>query len=195
MRIWTIQPLNIYEQLKNGEAYRCEFEKSQLRDSEEFHKAYKWMADQMKKRISLPPAGAKYPIWAWHTRDWQHKKPDLRSSDMRHFTEPYVCIELEVPENEVLLSDFDAWHFVLNDFPCIECHSEEEFDQIYDNYSAMNQEEQEKVKTESWDRIFDITPMEDEWNINGKYIQASFWELKPEYVVSVRHIKKKRVFA
>ena len=148
---------------------------------------------QMEKRLSPAPEGVDFPVWAWHTRDWQHKKPDLRSSDMRHFTEPYVCIELEVPDNEVLLSDFDAWHYVLNDFPCIECHSEEEFDQIYDNYSAMKAEEQEKVKTESWNRIFDITPIEDEWNINGKYIQASFWELKPEYVVSVRHIKEKRM--
>ena len=82
MRIWTIQPLHINEQLKNGESHRCQFEKSQFQDSEEFHKAYKWMADQMGKRISPPPVGVAYPIWAWHTRDWQHKKPDL---------DPVIC--------------------------------------------------------------------------------------------------------
>ena len=33
---------------------------------------------------------------------------------VRSYTEPMLCIEIEKPDNEVLLSDEENWHFVLN---------------------------------------------------------------------------------
>ena len=111
---------------------------------------------------------------------------------MRHFTKPHVCIELEVPDEEIVLSDFDAWHFVLNDFCNPQCSSEEEYEQWEKYYDSLSTEEQKKARVESWNEIFDITPHENEWNRNGEYIQATFWEIKPEYVVDVRDIKANR---
>ena len=189
MKVWTVQLLFVYEQLKEGKSFRADFQKSPFEDMEEFHNAYRWMTEQMKKRIGPPPVGVEYPIWAWHTRGWKHKKPDLRSSDMRHFTKPHVCIELEIPDEEILLSDFDAWHFVLNDFCYSQCHSLEEYEQLEKQYESLSDAEKKKARMESWNKIFDVTPYENEWNRNGEYIQATFWEIKPEYVVDVRDLR------
>ena len=111
---------------------------------------------------------------------------------MRHFTKPHVCIELEVPDEEIVLSDFDAWHFVLNDFCYSQCHSLEEYEQLEKQYESLSDAEKKKARMESWNKIFDVTPYENEWNRNGEYIQATFWEIKPEYVVDVRGIKAYR---
>lgn len=53
MRLWTIQGIEIYEQLqRDGMAY-CT--KPTWSDDEKFMKAYHWMADQMRQRIGEPP--------------------------------------------------------------------------------------------------------------------------------------------
>lgn len=49
-----------------------------------------------------------------------------------------ALIEVELSENKVLLSDFQAWHYVLNDYPIID-HEDEIID-----------------KELSWERIFDL---------------------------------------
>ena len=61
-------------------------------------------------------------------------------------------------------------------------------------YESLSDAEKKKARMESWNKIFDVTPYENEWNRNGEYIQATFWEIKPEYVMDVRDIKanKKR---
>ena len=53
MRLWTIQGIEIYEQLqRDGVAY-CT--KPTWGDDEKFMKAYRWMADEMRQRIGEPP--------------------------------------------------------------------------------------------------------------------------------------------
>lgn len=56
---------------------------------------------------------------------------------------PIVLLTIEVPDNLVLLSDFDYWHCVLNDgdiiFPI-------------DDSAVYSEEEKQK----SWENIFDI---------------------------------------
>jgi len=40
---------------------------------------------------------------------------------------------------------------------------------------------------------FDVfPPFENEWENHGKYIQATFWELRLEQVVAVRHFKGRK---
>lgn len=70
----------------------------------------------MKKRIGPPPAGARYLAWAWYAQNGKHNKPDLRSERWGYGpgNEQYACIELEIPDDLALLSDFDVWHIVLN---------------------------------------------------------------------------------
>ena len=68
MRLWTIQGIELYEQLvKEGVTY-CT--KPAWGDEENFMYAYHWMAEQMRKRIGEPPIeGIEYPLWAWFQYD------------------------------------------------------------------------------------------------------------------------------
>ncbi|MBI2821840.1 MAG: DUF3841 domain-containing protein [Acidobacteria bacterium] len=70
--------------------------------------AYRWMADQMRRRV--PSCRCSYPVWAWHV-----PKPDLRCACHLEPGTPGVCIEFEMPRQRVLLSSLDAWMVALND--------------------------------------------------------------------------------
>lgn len=80
------------------------------------------------RRVGEPPVGVIYPIWAWHTLDWQHEKPDFRGTEFRSYRGKHVCIEIEISEDKVLLSDEVEWHFVLNDIYTPSVQNQKELD-------------------------------------------------------------------
>ena len=131
MILWTFQPLEIWEQLQKAGIYRCD---PAFADPD-FIRAYGWIARKMRERIGPPPEGAGYPVWAWHTQRWKHKKPDLRRERWHcgPGNEMYACIEIEIPDSQVLLSDFDEWHCVLNG--CLVSDTEEENEKQDENFS------------------------------------------------------------
>jgi hypothetical protein len=172
MILWTIQTEDVYQKLLQDKIYYCDINKSILCEEESFRTAYGWMSNQMKIKI---PSNVKYPIWAWHSRDGKYKKPDLRQSGHAARGTKLVCIEIDVPDNEVLLSDFDKWHFVLNDFYC----GDDE-----DLFYNLTEEQQKIEKEKSWNKIFDITE-------ESEYIQATFWVLRLDQVRNVRHFISK----
>ena len=106
----------------------------------------------MEKRIGSPPAGLKYPVWEWHMLNWKHRKPDLRTERWCYGSgnEDYVCIEFEAPEEQVLLSDFDAWCIILSN--CLINESEKEADRVDAYYDSLSEEEQEAFRDENWQR-------------------------------------------
>lgn len=80
-------------------------------------------------------------------------------------------------DNQVLLSDFDYWHVVLNDgeliFP-------------YDENAVYSLEERQK----SWENIFDYEcTFDDEERRIGLSTQATMWEIRAEWVLKVEHFK------
>lgn len=190
MRLWTIQPERIYEVLKAEKFFYCDPSKSILVTECDFGRAYDWMAAQMRLRIGGPPDGVRYPIWAWHTLYWKNQKPDLRRMEFRNYTGNQVCMELEIPDDQVLLSDEEMWHCILNDSYIGNSTNEEEFDIEYDWFEKLPQTRQKILKEKSWEKIFDISlPINTEWHRQGMFIQAVFWVLRLEYVVTVRHFK------
>jgi hypothetical protein len=79
--------------------------------------AYDWLREQMDLRGLQRPAEDAYPIWAWfHCYHAQRPKPDLRTRLFRRWTSDtrHVLLTLSVPRNQVLLSDYHAWHMPLN---------------------------------------------------------------------------------
>lgn len=190
MRLWTIQPIEVYNQLVRDGYFICDKRKSpNINDagSEQFIRAYKWLIHQMDIRGIYHPNSAEYPIWAWHTRDWKHKKPDLRESCYDKRGTKSVCIELEIPDNQVLLSDFDEWHYVLNNWYNDASKSEEEWEKMQEHFNKLSPREKQIAIEKSWQRIFNITPFHNEWHSRGKYIQATFWQIKIE---NVRRVQK-----
>jgi hypothetical protein len=122
---YTIQDINAWIEAQNrgylvgNKDYVCE----------DFIRPYQWMMNQMQKRI--PDYNGESPLWLWPD------KQDLRRMGYNERGTKAVYLEIEIPENQILLSDFQAWHFVLNDCPLLDYE-----DEIID-------------KELSWERIFD----------------------------------------
>lgn len=184
MRLWTIQPEEVYQMIMLKGYYRCDGRKI----DKFFRQSYKWLSSEMKEKIGKPPQNTVFPVWAWHTRDFKRKKPDLRSSEYGRTGEKLVCIEIEIPDDEVLLTDFDAWHFVLNNWYLnTECWDEETWDKDEEWLQNLSKEERDIEIKKSWQGIYDLTPKDTSWMCRGKWIQATFWQLKKEQIIKVQH--------
>ena len=185
MILWTIQPEEIFDLIQKEGVYRCDPEKGEIDPC--FLESYDWLVNKMRKRIGPPPAGVTYPVWAWYRQDGKHKKPDLRSERWCYGNngEKYVCLEISIPSDQVLLSDFDEWHCVLNDF--LASNTEEEYEKIKKYYEALPPEEQTKYKDKNWERIFNIKRLKNDWTTRGDWVQATFWELKKENIKKIRY--------
>lgn len=183
MKLWTMQPIKVWEKIEKDGVFHCDEKLSE--NNEDFKESYAWMVEQMDKRMKHPNKCV-LPVWAWHTYNWENKKPDLRESGFGNPKERCVCLELEIPDEEVLLSDFNAWHYVLNHSWFDDSKNEEEWDKLHEWFDNLPGEEREKLRIESWQKIFNVEPYEDEWSTNGRYVQAVFWELKKDHVKKVQ---------
>lgn len=193
MIVWSIQSYEVYKQLFTKKIYTCDPSKSvnlinerQL-NSHDFKNAYSWIAEQMARKIGSPPKGVKFPVWVWYKQNYAHRHPDFRS--YWEYDEQ-VCLELNIPEEQLLLSDFDNWHFVLNNLYLNDAESYEEWsekDRWFDNLSLMDQK---RVKEHSWQHIFNVDPRKGEWTQNGAYVQGCCWYLQKEQVRHVWYLKK-----
>ena len=179
MKLWSIQTKEAFEVLQNTGILRA----CQDFIDPWYLPAYNWLAYQMNELIGSPPEGVRYPIWAWHTVDWMQKKPDLRKSLFNAQPAGSVCLELEIDNSRVLLSDFENWHFVLNDWYYSEAHNQQEFNDAEGYFDRLPSEQQKIAKELSWTKIFDIQPFENRWIRKGRLVQATFWELRLTDVV------------
>jgi hypothetical protein len=179
MTLWTIQDMAAWERLQ------CEgvLSADGRRVPSYFRHAYRWMSDQMRLRLSSHHA--RVPLWGWyHWQGIKQCRPDLRASGHLAKGVMGVRIEIELPEDSVLLSDFNSWHCVLNHY-----------------YLSINEQEDDRFAREleragveqrwpypepfnlrvvsSWERIFDLEAGDVEWwgPLSERSIQATFWEL------------------
>ena len=194
MILWTFQEEEIYQSILETGKYICDPEKSTMLDLD-IKPGYDWLVMQMKERVGNPPEGVTYPVWAWYAQKSQHQKPDLRTERWCYGNggEKYVCLEIEVPDEQVLLSDFDLWGLILLDALISETEAEDtEFEKIYE---ALSPEKQFEMKYENWKRVFDVSPLDNEWIRRGEWIQATFWVLTKDMIRKVRYFtapKRKR---
>ncbi len=154
--------------------------------------AYRWMADQMRERICPPPGRSKYPLWAW--KQWFGRdKPDLRSSGHLPPGTKGHRLEIDVPDSDVLLSDFGLWSIVLN--RGFLSYTEKEYDAFHRQLEKAGHSglwpfpEPHHTRTvESWQRVFDIHRQPSDWWGAGESIQATFWRL------NIDQVKKAQAF-
>lgn len=188
MRLWTMQPVEVYDILMKDGVFRCDPEKV---GEPSFIDRYGWMNEKLNEKDTKPD-DVEYPIWAWFRFNSKEKKPDLRHSCYGPRGEKMVCLELEVPDEKVLLTDFDLWHFVLNDWWLDTSmfkygFTEEEYDLNQKWFKWLSEDEQRREKEKSWEMVLNIEPFESDWIARGQYVQAVFWELKKEYVRKVQY--------
>lgn len=182
MKLWTIQPVEVYEILQRDGVFVADETKI---DMPEFLGPYKWLCKQLNKKIPCP-VGVTIPIWAWYQFCGKQKKPDLRYSCYAARGTQCVCIELDVPDTEVLLSDFELWHWPLNNWWLDNSTCEEEYDKNHEWFDTLSEEEKQKEREKSWQEIFKLDYVETDWMRRGWEIQAVFWQLKKEYVKKVQ---------
>jgi len=183
MILWSLQPRSVLDLIQRTGRYVCDPEKMSM---PEFTKQYDWLAEEMSEQIGPPPPGVQYPVWAWYIQNGQRKKPDLRKERWCNGpgNEEYACIELDVPDAQVVLSDFDAWHIVLGDWLISNSEEEDNQQEIY--YDLLSDDQKADYKRKNWKRVFDVAPFHNEWTTRGKWVQATFWELKSEYIQHVQ---------
>ena len=173
MILWTIQHKTAYEKMMS--TGRLVADDDFIFAPEFNYKAYCWMSERMKEYIGDPPTGVSFPVWAWYQWEGVRKRPDMRTH--RRWTKngtPIVLMTLDVPDENVLLSDFDMWHCVLNDF-YLPLTVEEDKDDFTD---------EEKIR--SWNNVFKYSVCTDFWNAS-KSTQATMWEVKKEWVLKAEH--------
>lgn len=181
MRVWTMQPKTVFDDLFfNGEhQFVCDPEKSEM--YEDYKKQYNWYVNQMKKRIP-PPEGVTLPIWGWYNTDAKQKKPDhlAKMAPSSRSGKRLVLFELEIPDSEVLLSDFDNWNNILCDD--IISDTEDEDIRLRKELETLPEEEKREMKEKNWERVFRTDYRKDGWNTRGVWVQGTFWVLKEEYI-------------
>ena len=187
VKLWTMQTRQTWDDLQRTGVYRTDTALCWM--AEELPHAYSWLAREMTKRVGPPPQGVDYPVWAWYMQNGRHKKPDLRSERWGYGPgdEDYCCIELEIAPQRVLLSDFDVWHSVLNNG--LISDTEEEDVALEAFHASFSDEEKTAYKEKNWERVFDISPLNNNWTTRGEWVQATFWELRREDVRAVRFFR------
>ncbi|HEV8658155.1 MAG TPA: DUF3841 domain-containing protein [Thermoanaerobaculia bacterium] len=173
MILWSIQQRECWLLAQKRGAIRADGR----RVWRSFKPAYRWMRDQLMTRLGRPPAHITYPTWAW----LQYKSADRPRPDLRHSAHlspgtQGVVIEFEIAPEHVLLSDFDLWHYVLND-SYLPAHRGDDRD------SPSSRE-----RRRSWERIFDMSFSSNDVAVPfaQKSVQASLWQIPLEAVKSVR---------
>lgn len=186
MRLYTVQPLEVVEEIKRNGYFVCSKEKSI--NYKDFYNAYNWISQEMLNRKILPFKENTLPVWAWYLYDGVNKL-DLRRAGLGETGEKCCCLTLEVPDNMALLSDYNAWHFVLNNSWLDKSRNEKEFEQLHDWYDGLDVPTRERLKLDSWQRVFDVSPYKDDWTSRGYYVQATFWVITRDMIVEERIFK------
>lgn len=189
MKIWSIQPESVYKKLLDEKILYTDISLSNFfNDSVKFQKGYNWLSKRMEDKIGKPEK-TQYPWWAWYKKNMKHSKPDLRESGYGNKGENLVCLELELPEEKVVLTDFDLWWFCISDYWISNATSDKEFNEKEEWFNKLKPDEQEKLKIQSWETIFEVELDTKPWHEKGQWVQATFWELNLKDVREVRYFK------
>ncbi|MCR6630694.1 MAG: DUF3841 domain-containing protein [Magnetospirillum sp.] len=190
MRLWMIVEEPFLQALRT----RGELIADGRRVWRDFRHAYRWMAEQMGRRIGPPPRPRAYPLWAWAQWSGPNRRPDMRTGGHKPRGTQCYRLTLDVPQQQVVLSDFSDWHMVLNNGYLARSEAEADaFDaelaaagipKLSRDYGAFTA----RVEA-SWERVFDIdhASLHPAWNGSPETqsIQATFWRLGKDQVRKV----------
>lgn len=165
MILWTIQQQGAWQTAQRRGVLRSDAR----HQADVFREPYAWLRREMHRRIGPPPRGVQSPVWAWlQYENGSRRRPDLRRSAHLPSGSHGVLIEFSAPEDQVLLSDFELWHYVLNRWYLPQTPAEVEHD-------VAGEARMER----SWQRIFDL-----DWSLEDvavprpeKSIQGTLWQV------------------
>ena len=176
MKFWTVR---LASELNSLNEQRILVTDSAKPDSNRL-KAYDWMASQLRLRVGHPPDKIVYPIWVWRFfNGTKNPRPDLRTKCLLPKGTAGVLLELDLPEEQVLLSNFDAWHAVLNNHHHSLNDAEYEKNEALAAVKGRNHPDLVMLKEASWQRIFDLSLIPDP---STYAVQGVVWQVQIESI-------------
>ncbi len=202
MKLYTVQPLAVYDLLRQEQRYQSrplaypESTLSFFQDGFQIPVAYDWMIAKMTERGLTRPHPEVYPIWAFYR--WEgvaRPKPDLRSYYIKASGSQgrQVLLTVDIPDERVLLSDYFAWYSCLNYCYAGTVKASEAFDRrlrkAYGpqaNFGRLPEPFHQELLV-SWDRVLDLAAARrvQHYAKDKQIIQATFWELHATEVTAV----------
>lgn len=208
MKLYTFQPLFVYQCLNELGYFHPfflfehdEFLKDEIVNDKyqwSFSHSYVWLREQMLQQGVEYSVNNSHMIWGWYQWAGRDKpKPDKRySSVFDYFNTPYVLMELDISPQRVCLSDYDAWHSVLNYWMLDYKEKVDLFEKKYDFYreKPLSNIEAHKKISESWLTIFDLQKSMKILDITPEQqqTQATFFELFYSDLTKVHFFENKR---
>ena len=184
VRLWTIQTPLVWSLLQQHNSVSGDGRRA----DPWFRPAYRWLMEQMSLRTK--GYTGRFPIWFWT------EKPDFRQYRFRNYSKPgipIVFLECLIPAERVLLSDYESWHSVLNNWHL--ALTEEESDD-FDNRLKTGQITYDQATLEkrvSWERVFDFDLLRTHPDWQGEpTVQATVETLQKQDVVKARVFTLKR---
>lgn len=163
-----------------------------------FEEAYRWMILQMKMRVGKPYSACALPLWAWQFRDKKQSQilKDLKRGGHLSEGKKGIYIEFEIEADKVLLSEFVAWHAVLNN--CYAPLSDDEYEQHEkwraDNHLAGDEHDNHPLVVaairKSWESVFNLE--ESKAFYESESVQACMWELPLKNVTKTLEFTAKK---
>ncbi len=152
----------------------------------------------IESNIHPPSHDINYPVWAWYQWEGKRKRLDMRKGGHAKRGDKIVQLTIDVDMGNVLLSDFDLFHYVLNYWYLpLDENDHMKFDkELTDagfSWSELSDTQNEneamlmlrEKMIKSWDRIFDLSREDDGWlygKLCNKSIQATLWQIKIDQV-------------
>lgn len=181
---WTLMERSTWQLLETEGVLTCPI--SAANDDPIFQDAYAWMKDSMASAGILAPEPGLSPWWCWVRSGENHPEPYIEDAEGLH--DP-VALQLSVPAEQIVLSCFDLWHFVLN-----KCYvwtselDEQDFDRAMENAEEGSDTalQLQRRMQKSWSAIFELDQTAvDMGPFEAKSIQGCFWTLRLADVTAV----------
>ena len=190
MKLITFQSLDAFKQLTENGILKMPTMVNELINLKKYSVPYDFIVERMKQKIPNE-AGVKYPLWAWE-KCGKLIAPRKRKNVLNKEQKPKVKITFSKPNNQVLVSDYMAYSFILSGH--IVPKTQKEYNQFLKKMKDLdisldelkgfvrNEKTRSKVKQlfleiqKTWPRIF---------NPKSDVHQACVWDIKWEEVERV----------
>jgi len=182
--LWTRQDAAVEKELEREGVYRVKEEYIRKKNdtiSDFYLRLYKWYTREAKRYISFE---GEYPIWL-----------SITDEMMLQPTEGAVILKVEIPADQYILCNYDAWGYVVNYFYVpIDDKDREEHQEKLRRYGIATDDELlltdkgnfypllKRELFDSWKRVFTQNPKSAK-----EGLVATAWEIRREWVKEIRH--------
>ena len=199
MKLYSVQPLAVYDLLCREGLFHSrpqDYPDSALNlfnDDFKFAVAYQWLIERMIERGLARPHPEVFPVWAylyWINR--AKPKPDLRYSALKRWCKSgrQVLLTMIIPDDRVLLSDYDQWFSCLCYGPAGSVRDMEAFWRRSEKlgprpYDQPYPEPFHQELLDTWRLVLDLAAARKKNRISkaNQCIQATFWEMTADQVI------------